>query len=257
MEKKKNMETSSFDRVSYNKADVERDAAQEVLADGAIVKIVIDKVEYKEKPTNGKGPGEDIVQMCTAYVLDPKDGQTRMKRFRLFMNNTLPLKHPDYVETHEPPEWANGMWSQFLQGMVPERHKPEPERRDGKVFFDGKQIEPAKVPEINMERSDKRLQEAVELVKTRGKDLLRRTCYATIKHSFGKGEREGQLFVNANDLRPALRPAKGDKKAEVLTDSKALVVKVMPGTQKGEETAKSNGAAAKDVEAPKSRRRRS
>lgn len=252
------MDTSSFDRVSYNKSDVERDAAQEVLADGAIVKFVIDKVDYKEKPTNGKGPGEDIVQMATAYVLDPRDGQTRMKRFRLFLNNTLPLKHPDYVETHEPPEWANGMWAQFLQGVVPERHKPEPERRDGQVFFDGKKVDGSKVAEINMERSDKRLQEAVELVKSRGKDLLRRTAYATIKHSAGKGDREGQLFVNLNDIRPALRAAKGDKKAEALTDFKALVTKVIPGQQKDGEAGSSNGSsgAASSTESATAKRRR-
>lgn len=218
-------------RVSYNKADIERDASSEMLAPGAIVKIVIDKVEYKTEPTKGKGPGEDFVQMATCYVLDPRDEQSRLKRFRLNIRNTMPLKHPDYVDTHVPPDWANGLWSQFVQGFVPERCKSI-EYKDGMKYFDGKKVDPEDMAEIDLGRADARLTEAVELLKTEGKDLLRRTCYATIKHSPAK-DGSGNVFVNADKLRTNLGAT------EKLTAYDDLVVKIIPGQATGE--AKPNG----------------
>ena len=244
---------NAFDRVSYNKKDIERDAAQETLADGAIVKIVIDKVDYKEAPTKGKGPGEDIIQLLHCSIVDPSDGQTRMKRHRLFVRNVLPIVHPDYADTHQPPDWANGLWSQTCQAFIPERHKPAPERRDGQVFFDGKKVDPKDVATSEMERSDKRLQEAVESAKTRGKDWLRRTAYATIKVSPNE---QGGFWVNANDLRANLRPAAGDKPAEKLTDKKNLTMKVLPGQEIGEKSANgTNGKNGHTEEPAKSSRR--
>lgn len=240
---------NAFDRVSYNKKDIERDAAQETLADGAIVKIVVDKVDYKLAPTKGKGPGEDMVQLLHCSVVDPSDGQTRLKRHRLFVRNILPITNPEYADTHVPPEYSNGLWSQTCQAFIPERHKATPERKDGQVFFDGKKVEPTQVAAIEMERSDKRLQEAVESAKARGKDWLRRTAYATIKVSPNE---QGGFWVNANSLRAALR---NDEK---LTDKKNLTVKMLPGQNvDGSEKKATNGVAAEEAPKKSSRRSRS
>lgn len=238
---------SVFQRVSYSKKDIERDSAQDVLADGAMVKLAIDKVTYKTAPTAGQGPGEDMIQMVRCSVIDPKDGVTRLKRHSVFVRNVLPLINPDYEATHIPPEYSKGLWSQFLQAFIPERHKPEPTRKDGQLYFDGKKVDPSQTATINTDRSDKRLKEAVDLSQNEGRDLLRRTAFATIKHSPSK-DGSGGLFVNANDLRAALRPN------EVLTAKEKLVAKYIPGTAPVAEG--SNGKNGEATEAAPRRRRR-
>lgn len=235
-----------FKRVKYNKADIERDASQDVLANGAIIKVVIDSVKYQLDPTRGKGPGEDFIQMCTIYPIDPRDGQSRLKRFRLGTWNVLPLVNPDYENTHVPPDWANGMWSQFCQAFIPERHKGAPQSQDGQMMFDGKKIDPSTVAQIEMERSDARLKEALELLQAEGKDLLRRTCYATVKHGFDK---KGVFRINADKLRAELGPN------ESLTDYKDLITKMVPGSATGEKKeAASNGNGAAPEEKSSGRR---
>ena len=52
----------------------------------------------------------------------------------------LPLTNPDYADTHIPPNWAKGLWAQFCEGFIPERHTGGVERRDGQVYYNGKKI---------------------------------------------------------------------------------------------------------------------
>lgn len=230
-------------RVSYNKQDIERDAAKAQLAAGAIVQIVIDKVEYSTVPTQGKGPGEDFVQAVVAYPIDPRDGQTRLRQHRLFIRNTLPLIHPDYADTHIPPNWARGLWAQFCLGFIPERHSAI-EYRDGQPYFGGKRVEREQLDDIELQRSEARLKEAVELLKTNGNDLLKRTAFTTIKHTVAK---DGiGTYVNTDRIRAALGPT------EQLTLYDQLIIDQVPG----QNAANGNGATAAPKTASTGRRRR-
>lgn len=216
------MSLELFQRVSYNKTDIEKDASEEKLVAGAIVKIIIDNVEYKTEPTKGKGPGEDFVQLVTAYPLDPNNGAVRLKRFRLNIRNTMPVRHPDFLDTHVPPEWCNGLWSQFVHGFIPERHSGLV-WKDGKCSYNGKEIAKDQVNITKMEISESRLKEAVELLKTEGKDLYKRVCYATIKHTLSADG--STVYTNVDRLRAELAPT------EQLTPLEKLTTRVVPGSE--------------------------
>ena len=226
------MDITSPLRVSYDKSDIQREMAEEILADKAWVQVVIDRFKLSTQPTKGKGPGEDIVAQLMLGIVDPSDGVSRVKGKNIFHRLTLPIRNPEFMDTHEPPSWSKGFWAEFVQAAIPERHPKSPKVEKGQWKFKGKKVEKGDVDGIKEELSDARLKEAADVCGNLGEDWLRRTLFGQIKHS---DSADGRTFANLNNLCFEL------PENATLTPAKELTVHT--GSYKpNEKTAKGNGA---------------
>lgn len=191
-------EVTKASRVSYTKEDVQREATEEKLADKIWVALVVDEwVSTEQDPTNGEGPGVDLIGRPKLTVLNPENLNERTK-WTVYHRMCMPLRHPDYLETHVPPAWAKRNWFEFARAVLPNKHPDEPryDKKSKTWSFKGKKVERSEVDDIKKSLIDPLLDEAVKAYNDDGKEMIGKVLYAQTKHN---GD-----FVNIVGLRDHL-----------------------------------------------------
>lgn len=196
-------EVTKASRVSYTKEDVERESMEEQIQDGIWVACVIDEwVSTEQDPTKGEGPGVDLIGRVKLTILNPANTKERTK-WALYHRLTLPLRHPDYMDTHQPPSWAKRSWLEFVRAADSDKHPDEPRynKPDKTWYFKGKPVERDQVEAIKKELVEPALDAATVAYNDDGKAFIGKLVFVLTKVN---GD-----FVNVKTMRDHL-PQEGE-----------------------------------------------
>jgi hypothetical protein len=168
-------EVTKASRVSYTKEDLQNMREEERLAEGIWVAGVVDEWKSFENEAAKTGTvGKDLVATAKVAVLDPRNISERTK-WAVSHYMFMPLRHPDFMDTHKPAAWGKDTMRTFFRATLPKKHEAAPRFNSTtkQWIHKGKKITAAEVDAIEEALDDKILQECETQYNEDGKDVLK------------------------------------------------------------------------------------